>query len=61
MLANCRGDRSSIECVYLEEAFKIIQNFFFEVGILGIPPYAYGGPKNHQRLRLHGPIKIVLS
>ena len=61
MLANCGGDRDSIECVHPKEAFKIIQKFFFEVGILGIPPHAYGGAKNHQHLGLHGLIKIIVS
>jgi hypothetical protein len=41
-----------IEGLYSKEAFKIIQKFFFEVGIMAIPPHAYGSPKNKQGLAL---------
>ena len=50
MLARCEGDHDSIECVYPKKAFKIIQKFFFEVGILGIPPHEYVGDKNTNAL-----------
>jgi hypothetical protein len=38
----------------------MIHQFFFEVGILGIPPLPYGGPKNQQSLILQGPVKIIV-
>jgi hypothetical protein len=53
-------DQGLIKCVYTKKDFKIIHQFFFEVGIMGIPPLPYSGPKNQQHLILQGPIKIVI-
>ena len=34
---------------------------FFQVGIMGIPPCAYGWAKNYQCLALQKPVEIIVS